>query len=168
VPEEAETIRTIFSLYLELGSLGALIAELDQRASRPRSTAAVMGKRAAVFTFGVGPLAHLLKNRFYIGEVTYRGQVHHGEQRSLSLDELRDQWRAAFRASQPPAFTKDLARFLCWHIQEQAVGGLENRQTSHKFARGDRSPADRPRRLQPGTVLVREYQSKARYRSYQR
>jgi hypothetical protein len=27
--------------------------------------------------FGVGPLAHLLRNRFYIGEVVYRGKVHH-------------------------------------------------------------------------------------------
>jgi hypothetical protein len=28
----------------------------------------------------VGALAHLLKNRFYIGEVVYRGEVHGGEQ----------------------------------------------------------------------------------------
>ena len=27
----------------------------------------------------MGSLAHLLKNRFYIGEITYRGEVHHGE-----------------------------------------------------------------------------------------
>jgi hypothetical protein len=29
--------------------------------------------------FGVGSLAHLLKNRFYIGEVVYRGEMHRGE-----------------------------------------------------------------------------------------
>src|SRR5207249_1013911 len=29
--------------------------------------------------FGVGPLHHLLRNRFYIGEVVYRGAVHLGE-----------------------------------------------------------------------------------------
>jgi site-specific DNA recombinase len=29
--------------------------------------------------FGVGALAYLLKNRFYIGEVVYRGEVHRGE-----------------------------------------------------------------------------------------
>jgi hypothetical protein len=41
--------------------------------------------------------------------------------RSLDLDELRTLWRVTFRSSPPPAFTKDLmARFLCWHIQEQA------------------------------------------------
>ena len=27
----------------------------------------------------MGPLAYLLKNRFYIGEVVYRGEVHRGE-----------------------------------------------------------------------------------------
>jgi site-specific DNA recombinase len=27
----------------------------------------------------VGPLAHILKNRFYIGEIVYRGEVHKGE-----------------------------------------------------------------------------------------
>ncbi|HVS07109.1 MAG TPA: hypothetical protein VHK65_13235, partial [Candidatus Dormibacteraeota bacterium] len=44
--------------------------------------------------------------------------------RSLGLDELRTLWRTTLRSSPPPAFTKDLvARFLCWHIQEQAFGG---------------------------------------------
>ena len=27
----------------------------------------------------MGSLAHLLKNRFYLGEVLYRGEVHRGE-----------------------------------------------------------------------------------------
>ena len=45
-----------------------------------------------------------------------------GRIRSLGLDELRNLWRATFRASAPPGFTKDLiARFLSWHIQEQAL-----------------------------------------------
>jgi site-specific DNA recombinase len=36
VPEEAETVRTIFTLYLELGSVAALIAELDRRSIRTK------------------------------------------------------------------------------------------------------------------------------------
>ena len=81
--------------------------------------------------------------------------------RSLGLDELRTLWRATFRSPPPPAFTKDLiARFLCWHIQEQAFGGLDPETAKHLdgLARGDKPGADRPRRLKPGTVLVREYQ----------
>ena len=31
----------------------------------------------------VGPLAHMLKNRFYIGEIVYRGEVHQGEHASI-------------------------------------------------------------------------------------
>jgi hypothetical protein len=79
----------------------------------------------------------------------------------LGLDELRTLWRATFRTSQPPAFTKDLiARFLCWHIQEQAFGGFEPKTAKHlaSLARGAGSKTDRPRHLKPGTVLVREYQ----------
>ena len=80
--------------------------------------------------------------------------------RSLGVDSLRTLWRTTFRSSPPPAFSKDiLARFLCWHIQEQAFGGLDSKTAKHLdgLARGDRSRADRSRRLKPGTVLLREY-----------
>ena len=76
--------------------------------------------------------------------------------RSLGVDSLRTLWRTTFRSSPPSAFSKDiLARFLCWHIQEQDFGGLDPKTAKHlgELARGDRSPADRPRRLKPGTVL---------------
>jgi Protein of unknown function (DUF2924) len=81
--------------------------------------------------------------------------------RSLGLDALRSLWRATFRTSPRPGVTKDLvARFLCWHIQERAFGELDPKIAKHlsSLARGDRPRADRPRRLKPGTVLVREYQ----------
>ena len=81
--------------------------------------------------------------------------------RSLGLDALRTLWRVTFRSSPPPAFTKDLmARFLCWHVQEQAFGGLDPETAKHLdgLARGDKPGVDHPRRLKPGTVLLREYQ----------
>ena len=51
-----------------------------------------------------------------------------------------------------------MARFLSWHIQEQALGGLDagTARLLDGFARGERPAAER--RLKPGTVLVREYQ----------
>lgn len=81
--------------------------------------------------------------------------------RSLGLDALRTLWRTTLRSSAPPAFTKDLlARFICWHIQEQALGGLDRDivKLLDSLARGEKPGADAPRRLKPGTVLVREYQ----------
>jgi hypothetical protein len=52
-----------------------------------------------------------------------------------------------------------VARFICWHIQEQALGGLDPHTAKllDGLARGDKPGAD-GRRLKPGTVLVREYQ----------
>ena len=87
VPEEAETVRTIFSLYLELGSMGALIAELDRRSIRTKVNGRRDGRQSGGIRFGVGPLAHLL-NRFYIGEVTYRGEVHRGEHEPILSRDL--------------------------------------------------------------------------------
>jgi hypothetical protein len=80
--------------------------------------------------------------------------------RSLGLDELRNLWRTILRSVPPPALTKDLmARFICWHMQEQALGGLDPDTVKllNGLARGNKPGADGPRRLKPGTVLVREY-----------
>ena len=79
VPEEAEAVRTIFTTYLQLGSMGALIEDLDRRGVRTKATGRIDGRQRGGIRFGVGSLAHLLKNRFYIGEVVYRGEVHRGE-----------------------------------------------------------------------------------------
>jgi Protein of unknown function (DUF2924) len=78
--------------------------------------------------------------------------------RSLGLDDLRDLWRKTFAASPPEAFSKDfIVRFLCWHLQAQAVGGLdpETVKVLDRVMRGGQSGSDR--HLRPGTVLVREY-----------
>jgi hypothetical protein len=81
--------------------------------------------------------------------------------RSLGLDELRTLWRTMLRSSPPPALTKDLvARFICWHVQEQALGGFDSDTAKllAGLARGNKPGGNGPRRLRPGTVLVREYQ----------
>src|SRR6516165_4817592 len=79
VAAEAEAVRTIFARYLELGSVRALAQDLDRRGIRSKPRRLSNGRTIGGGRFGVGALAHLLKNRFYIGEVVYRGEVHHGE-----------------------------------------------------------------------------------------
>src|ERR1700731_2525386 len=79
VPEEAETIRSIFRCYLEFGSLRALIEDLDRRGIRTKANARVDGSVRGGIRFGAGPLAYLLRNRFYIGEVVYRAEVYAAE-----------------------------------------------------------------------------------------
>jgi site-specific DNA recombinase len=79
VPAEAEAVRTIFGRYLELGSVRALAEELDRRGIRSKPRSLLNGRTIGGGRFGAGALAYLLKNRFYIGEVVYRGDVHRGE-----------------------------------------------------------------------------------------
>src|SRR3954465_8841571 len=78
VPEEAEAVRTIFARYLALGSMGSLIEDLDRRGIRTKANGLTDGRQRGGIRFGVGPLAYLLNNRFYIGEVVYRGETHFG------------------------------------------------------------------------------------------
>jgi DNA invertase Pin-like site-specific DNA recombinase len=80
VEAEAAAVRRIFARYLELGSIRALAEDLDRRGIRSKPRRLSNGRTIGGGRFGVGALAHLLKNRFYIGEVVYRGEVHGGEQ----------------------------------------------------------------------------------------
>src|SRR5213595_3350053 len=79
VPAEAAAVRTIFARYLELGSLRVLADDLRRRGIRSKARKLSNGRSIGGGRFGVGALAHLLQNRFYIGEVVYRGAVHRGE-----------------------------------------------------------------------------------------
>jgi site-specific DNA recombinase len=64
-----------------------LAAALDRDGIRPRPRKLANGRVIVAESFMVGPLAHILKNRFYIGEIVYRGEVHKGEHEPV-LDRL--------------------------------------------------------------------------------
>src|SRR6202795_135379 len=73
--DEAERVRTIFRRYLELGSIGLLLADLRERGIVTRRRHLSDGRTLGGIPFTRGPLAYLLRNRFYIGEVVFRGQT---------------------------------------------------------------------------------------------
>jgi site-specific DNA recombinase len=83
VPAGAAAVRMIFTRYLELGSVRALARDLDRRGIRSKPRRLSNGRTIGGGRFGVGALAYLLKNRFYVGEVVYRGEVHRGEQEPI-------------------------------------------------------------------------------------
>jgi site-specific DNA recombinase len=88
VPAEAEAVRMIFAQYLQLGSVRALAEELDRQGVRSRRRRLSNGRSVVEGRFGVGALAHLLKNRFYIGEVVYRGEVYRAEHEPIVQSRL--------------------------------------------------------------------------------
>src|SRR5205085_10826795 len=87
---EAETVRTIFRSYLKLGSLNLLMADLRKRGIVTKVRTLKTGEIVGGIPFTRGPLAHLLRNRFYIGEVVFKGEVLKGEQPAIVDRELFD------------------------------------------------------------------------------
>ena len=88
--EEAERVRTIFRRYLELGSLNRLMANLRARGIVTKLRVLKTGRTVGGIPFTRGPLAHFLRNRFYIGEVVFKGEVLPGEQPAILDRELFD------------------------------------------------------------------------------
>jgi site-specific DNA recombinase len=80
---EAETVRAIFRLYLELKSFSKLVAELDRRGIVTKRRDTKVAKYNGGIPFTYGPLAYFLKNRVYLGEVHHGGKWFKGEHEAI-------------------------------------------------------------------------------------
>jgi len=94
VPEEAKIVREIFHRYLELGAVRLLAADLDKRGIVSKRRELSGGRVSGGGRFGVGALSHFLKNRTYIGEIAYRGEIHAGEHEPILEREVFEQVQA--------------------------------------------------------------------------
>jgi site-specific DNA recombinase len=80
VEKDAEVVRTIFRLYLELGSIHRLLPVLRERGIVSKVQALKSGETIGGVPFTSGSLSYLLRNRFYIGDVVYKGEILSGPQ----------------------------------------------------------------------------------------
>jgi site-specific DNA recombinase len=80
---EVDRVRTVFSSYLKLGSLNLLMADLRKRGIFSKVRTLKTGQTVGGIPFTRGPLAHLLRNRFYVGEVVFKGETLAGEQPAI-------------------------------------------------------------------------------------
>jgi site-specific DNA recombinase len=87
---EAEDVRLIFERYLELGCLTALARDLRERGTVTKVSRRRNGSIRGGIPFTKGPLAYLLRNRVYVGEVIHRGQHYPGEHDPIVSPELFD------------------------------------------------------------------------------
>jgi DNA invertase Pin-like site-specific DNA recombinase len=83
VEKDAEHVRTIFHRYIALGSLDRLMTDLRERGIVTKVQVLKSGKTMGRIPFTRGPLSYLLRNRFYIGEVVYKGEILPGEQSAI-------------------------------------------------------------------------------------
>jgi len=79
VPDEAEKVRWLFQVYLELGSMGRPLEEMSQQGIRTKVLILANGKSRGGVPYGKGALAYLLKNGCHVGEILHKGQIHPGE-----------------------------------------------------------------------------------------
>jgi site-specific DNA recombinase len=86
--EEAQRVREIFALYLEMGSLIPVVEELDRRGWRMKAWTTREGRNAGGKPITKTTLYNLLTNMTYIGKVNYRGQVYEGEHERIIDDEI--------------------------------------------------------------------------------
>src|SRR5262245_30607880 len=111
------------------------MADLRKRAIVTKVRTLKSGEKVGGIPFTRGPLAHLLRNRFYIGEVAFKGELLNGEQTAI-VD------RALFDAVQAKLDAQVNARRAARTNTEARLGGRifddrGNRMTpSHARKRG--------------------------------
>jgi len=134
----AITARSLVGFGFAIRSMGALVQDLDRRGIRTKASARLDGSVRGGIRFGVGPLQHLLRNRFYLGEIVYRGEVYAGEHEPIIGGELFDAVQARRAANavarnvrlserrkddRPRAYLG--AVFACYEVP---LGGLRQRR----------------------------------------
>src|SRR6266516_4166673 len=87
-PQEADRVRRIFRRYLELGCLTKLAGDLRKQGIHSKVTRRSHGASRGGIPFIKGPLAYLLKNRVYIGEIIHKGRHYPGEHAPIIDREL--------------------------------------------------------------------------------
>lgn len=137
VSAAAATVRFIFQRYLEVGSIRLLVQDLDQKGIRTRQQVLSNGKSRGGIRFGVGPLAHLLKNRFYVGEIAYRGEIHKGEHEPIVDRDLFDavQARLAANANEQKIRLRASPAILIGHIFDDRGNRMTPTHTNKKGVR---------------------------------
>ena len=142
---EAGRVRMIFRSYLKLGSLNLLMADLRKQGIVTKVRTLKTGEIVAGIPFTRGPLAHLLRNRFYIGEVPFKGEVLDGEQ--------------------PPILDRDLFDAVQAKLSEQTTNHRTTRMNSEALLTGrifdDRGNRMSPSYVRKGGLKYRYYLSSA-------
>lgn len=81
--EEAERVRAIFGMYLELRSIGKVAAECNARGWRTKSWVTAGGATIGGVRFDKDDVSRMLRCPLYLGRVPYRGESFPGEHEAI-------------------------------------------------------------------------------------
>jgi site-specific DNA recombinase len=94
---EAERVRQIFDLYLELGSLLPTVQEIARRGWTTKSWTTKKQIARGGLPITKTRLHHMLTNVTYIGKIAYKDEVHHGEHVGIVDEEVFERVQAKLR-----------------------------------------------------------------------
>lgn len=98
-PDEADQVRLLYRLYLELRCVHRLKRELDRRGIRSKVRVSQTGRRTGGVPFFRGALYCLLKNRLYRGEIAHRGAIYPGQHEAIVSHEVWEAVQALLAAN---------------------------------------------------------------------
>jgi site-specific DNA recombinase len=97
-PDEANLVRRLFRLYLELGSVLKLKAQLDREAVMSKKRTSPAGNKSGGTLYSRGALYRILQNPIYLGDIQHHGRVYPGEHTGIIPRELWKQVQDQLRS----------------------------------------------------------------------
>ena len=101
-PAEAETVRTLFRLYLELGTVRRVKEEADCLGLTTKARSRVDRRMRGGRPFSRGHIYHLLSNPLYIGRIAHNGESYEGQHSAIISPETWDAVQKRLAAQSPP------------------------------------------------------------------
>jgi DNA invertase Pin-like site-specific DNA recombinase len=97
--DEADQVKKIFRLYLELGCVARLKAQLDRDGIKSKARLSPSGMRSGGTSYSRGSLYGLLQNPIYLGKIQHRDATYAGEHDAIIPQELWDKVQDRLRAN---------------------------------------------------------------------
>ena len=143
---EAGTVRMIYRSYLKLGGLNPLMTDLRKRGIVTKERHLRSGKVAGGIPFTRGPLAHLLRNPFYIGAVVFKGETLPGEQPAIIDRKLFDavQAKLDWDVICGDKFSRHRDQFVFEHRQSAGGHGTDHQHDGDVLGRRQSEHVDSP------------------------
>src|SRR3954449_8460509 len=108
---EAETVRLIFQLYLQLGSVPKVVDELERLQLRTPTFTSATGKEWGGRSFNRGQVARILTNPVYIGDIAHKEQTYDGQHEAIieraTWDAVQEKLAANARNSASASYGTD-------------------------------------------------------------
>jgi site-specific DNA recombinase len=107
---EAETVRTIYQLYLELKAVDAVREELERRGLRTKMRPGKSEHMKGGVKFSRGHLYRILANPLYTGRIAHKGKLYEGKHQAIIDPGIWDEVQATLAANSRHQLVKSRSR----------------------------------------------------------